>query len=144
MDRLPAQLKKSSTEIERVLTRDSQEAPIATIVITTRGRREELRRALQSCREQRGVKLEVLVYDDASTDGTAEMVCGEFPEVRLIRSDRQVGYIVLRNQGFQDAVTPFVFSIDDDAWFIDPETVATVIRQFDVYPKAAAFALQYF
>jgi len=102
-----------------------------------------LRRALKSCREQRGVKLEILVYDDASTDDTIAMVKSEFPEVRLVHSSKRVGLIVLRNQGFDDATTPFVFSIDDDAWFSGPETIAAVIRHFDFYPMVAAFALHY-
>jgi GT2 family glycosyltransferase len=36
-----------------------------------------------------------------------------------------------------------VFSIDDDAWFSDPNIVQQAIEEFDVCPQVAAFALRY-
>jgi GT2 family glycosyltransferase len=117
--------------------------PVASIVITSRGRRDDLRRALQSCRTQTGVTVETLVFDDASTDGSAGMVESEFPEVRCFRNQQQVGYITLRNQGFREAHGEFVFSIDDDAWFSDPDIVRSVVEEFQRFPETAAFALRY-
>lgn len=117
--------------------------PVASVVITTRGRCKELRKAVLSCREQTGVAIEVLVYDDASEDETQEMVTREFPDVRYFRSEKHTGYIVLRNRGFEDAIGRYVFSIDDDAWFSQPETVAEVVQQFESQPDVAAFALRY-
>ena len=115
----------------------------ATVVITTRDRHEDVRRALLSCVSQIGVRLEILVYDDASSDGTDRMIDCEFPDVRVIRSVDRLGYIVLRNRGFRDALSPIVLSLDDDALFTSPETVAQVVRAFRMAPNVAAFALKY-
>jgi GT2 family glycosyltransferase len=115
----------------------------ATIVIVTRNRREDALRAVRSAVEQSYEPLEVLVYDDASTDGTAEAVHDEFPEARLVRGDERVGYIALRNRGFREAVGEIIFSIDDDAYFSDSRTVEYVIDRFAQNPRAAALALQY-
>ncbi len=125
------------------MTDNNRTTPAASVVITTRNRCEELRIALRSCEQQTGVSLEVLVYDDASTDGTREMVESAFPSVRYFHSQRQTGYIGLRNRGFEDARGEFVFSIDDDARFTDPETVAMVVEQFRQWPAVGAFALQF-
>ena len=115
----------------------------ATVVITTRDRHDDVRRALLSCVSQIGVRLEILVYDDASSDGTDRMINCEFPDVRVIRSVDRLGYIVLRNRGFRDALSPIVLSLDDDALFTSPETVAQVVRAFRMAPNVAAFALKY-
>lgn len=115
--------------------------PLATIVITTRNRRNELRRAVQSAICQT-VPVEVLVIDDGSTDGTAEMVRAEFPTVRLERSDESLGYIVQRNRAAQVASGAILFSIDDDAIFSTARVVEQTLRDFDD-PRIGAVAVPY-
>jgi len=101
----------------------------ATIVIATRNRRQELRRALESALAQT-VEAEILVMDDASTDGTGAMVQADFPRVRLQRSETPCGYIVQRNRAAALATGDVLFSIDDDAEFSSAETVARTLREF--------------
>ena len=117
--------------------------PTATLVIVTRNRRDHVLRALRSCRAQTHTALEVLLFDDASTDGTTEAVRSEFPSVRVFRQETQRGYIVLRNRSFREAQGEYVFSLDDDAYFTDPETVARTVALFESCPRAAAIALPY-
>ena len=102
----------------------------ATIVITTKNRRDELRTALDSALRQRG-DVEVLVWDDGSTDGTAEMVREEFPAVRVHREPESVGLIVARNRAARLVDTPVIVSIDDDAEFMTPDTVEQTLRDLD-------------
>lgn len=102
---------------------------LVSIVITTKNRREELQQAIKSALSQ-SVPAEVLVIDDGSTDGTAEMVRAEFPEVRLERSNTSLGYIVQRNHAARVAIGDFIFSIDDDAIFSSPYTVAQTVAEF--------------
>ncbi|MFN6129012.1 MAG: glycosyltransferase family 2 protein [Planctomycetota bacterium] len=116
--------------------------PEATVVITTRQRKTDLRKALESCLLQ-DLNIEVLVFDDASEDGTADMVAQEFPSVRLFRMQDRKGYIVLRNLGFAEARSPYVFSIDDDAYFSHPSTVRLALDAFADDDSTGAIALQY-
>lgn len=102
----------------------------ATIVIATKNRRDELRRALQSCVVQSCMP-ETLVMDDGSTDGTSEMVGREFPTARVIRSEQSEGYIAARNRGAQMAGGDVIISIDDDAEFSSPDIVEQTLREFD-------------
>lgn len=104
--------------------------PQATVVITTKDRKEDLRKALRSAFNQT-VQCEVLVTDDASTDGTADVVAKEFPEARLLRSDECIGLIAQRNRSSREASTNFIFSIDDDAEFGSPEIVEQTLADFN-------------
>jgi GT2 family glycosyltransferase len=102
----------------------------ATVVIVTKNRRDELRDSVRSAVEQTAAP-DVLVLDDGSDDGSARMVEREFPTVRVVHFDRSEGYIVRRNQAARLAGTPIVVSIDDDATFSTPRTVAQVLAEFD-------------
>lgn len=100
-----------------------------SLVITTRNRKDELRAALASAFNQTA-PIEVIVLDDGSTDGTAEMVCTEFPNARLIQFSEPRGYIVRRNEGARLATGEIIFSIDDDATFSTPYVVERTLRDF--------------
>lgn len=102
----------------------------ATVLITTKNRRDELRNALRSVVAQ-SVAVEVLVVDDGSSDGTLEMVKAEFPDARVVRHEQSQGLIVRRNEGVQAASANIVVSIDDDAVLSSTEVVRTTLREFD-------------
>lgn len=109
------------------------------VLIATRNRREELRRAVESALRQTAPP-EVIVLDDASTDGSAEMIEREFSEVVLHRSDEPRGYIVGRNHGMRLASAPIVAIIDDDAAFETPQTLEQTLADFDD-PRIGAVAI---
>jgi GT2 family glycosyltransferase len=117
--------------------------PLVSIVIATRNRRQDLLVTLQSCAAQNHPSVEILVYDDASEDGSADDVRALFPQVRLFACPGRVGYIALRNRGFRDAAGEFVISLDDDAYFTDATTVSRIVEWFGAYPRAAALALPF-
>lgn len=115
--------------------------PVATVLITTKNRKEDLRGAIASALIQ-SAPVEVLVVDDGSTDGTSEMVRGEFPQVRLERFEQSGGYIIRRNLGAEMASTPYVFSIDDDAVFPSRLTVEQTLAEF-THSRVAAVAMPF-
>lgn len=102
----------------------------ATIVITTKNRKDDLRIAVRSALAQNG-NPEVLVIDDGSTDGTTEMVRSEFPAARVDRVEQSAGYIVQRNRAARLATGEVIFSVDDDAEFSSQNIVQDILRQFD-------------
>jgi glycosyltransferase involved in cell wall biosynthesis len=92
--------------------------PQVTIVIPTRNRWELLsRHALPSALGQEHVDVEVVVADDASTDGTAERLAALRDErVRLGRPESR-GQAHARNAGIADARGEWIaFLDDDDVW----------------------------
>jgi GT2 family glycosyltransferase len=105
-------------------------APVATVVIVTKDRREEAERAVRSAIAQEG-PVEVIVVDDGSSDGTAQEIAAEFPSVRTVRNEASAGYIVRRNEAAKLASAPLIVSIDDDAEFVEPDTVMRLLPLFD-------------
>ena len=64
-----------------------------SIVIVSFNTREVLRECLESVeRESAGLRVEVLVVDNHSSDGSPEMIEREFPQVRLFRSEVNLGF----------------------------------------------------
>jgi N-acetylglucosaminyl-diphospho-decaprenol L-rhamnosyltransferase len=67
--------------------------PAVTVVMVSYQTRELTRRALAGLiRTAPAVPYEVIVVDNASTDGSAEAICAEFPAVRVVRLARNVGF----------------------------------------------------
>ena len=115
--------------------------PAASVVITTKNRKDDLRKAITSAVAQHG-DVEVLVVDDGSTDGTAEMVRAEFPRVRVERVEQSQGLIVQRNRGASLATAPIIVSIDDDAALPSPRTIEQTLAEFE-HARVGAVAIPY-
>lgn len=85
-----------------------------SIIIPTRNRRDLLRQALRSARAQTWSGVELLVVDEASDDGTADVVAAEFPGVRIVRHDVPRGPGAARNSGLAATDSNWVLFLDDD------------------------------
>src|SRR3954453_4896293 len=115
--------------------------PAASVVITSRNRKDHLREAVASALAQ-DADVEVLVVDDGSTDGSGEMVQAEFPQARLIRHDESAGLIVRRTEAAQAATGDIVVSIDDDARLVSEHTVSQTLADFD-HERIGAVAMPF-
>ncbi|MGA6949185.1 MAG: glycosyltransferase [Solirubrobacterales bacterium] len=112
-----------------------------TVALVTRNRKDELRGALRSVLEQEG-NPEVIVLDDASTDGTSEMVRDEFPSVSLHRHEEALGTTQCRNRVTSLAGGEIVVHLDDDARFGSRTTVTRTVSEFD-NPRVAIVAIPF-
>jgi glycosyltransferase involved in cell wall biosynthesis len=85
-----------------------------SIVIPTRNRCDMLRQALRSAKAQTWADVELLLVDEASSDGTGDMVAAEFPDVRIVRHDAPRGPGGARNAGLAATDSDWVLFLDDD------------------------------
>jgi len=89
-------------------------AQISVIVVSWNGR-EYLRDCLQSIRQTRASSVhEVIVVDNASADGSPEMVAAEFPEVRLLRMEQNLGFARANNLAFEQATGSHLALVNSD------------------------------
>jgi GT2 family glycosyltransferase len=93
------------------------EWPSVTIVFLVYNRRDELRESLRRMLEcdYPGGRVDVIVVDNASADGSAAMVRDEFPQVRLIAREENIGAPAW-NDGFAVASGDYVLVLDDDCY----------------------------
>ena len=90
------------------------------VVIVSYRCEELLRECLTSLREHPPKReMSVHVVDNASGDGTAEMVRREFPEVSLTESERNLGFSAANNIAIRDSDTEYVLVLNPDTRLTD-------------------------
>jgi glycosyltransferase involved in cell wall biosynthesis len=110
--------------------------PIVSVVIPTHDRVGLLGEAVGSVLSERRVALELIVVDDASSDGTEDWLAG--------RDDPRLGYHVLspgrggsgaRNVGLERCRAPFVLFLDDDD-ALEPGAIPALLAALRRHPEA--------
>ncbi len=98
--------------------------------------RDMLRDCLRSLlRQPQGVRLEVVVVDNASSDGAAEMTEREFPEVALIRNSENRGFAKASNQAAQAATGEYLFFLNNDT-LVSPLSLRGLVDYARQHPAA--------
>ena len=89
-----------------------------SVIIPVHNRRELIGRAIRSVLAQEDAEYEVIVVDDASTDGTPETVHAQFgAAVNLVVMKRNGGVSSARNRGLEYARGEWIALLDsDDEW----------------------------
>lgn len=98
-----------------------------SVVIVSWNTRDLLRACLASiARQPHSVSTEVIVVDNASRDGTPEMVACEFSDVHLIRNELNRGFAAANNQGIRVACGRYVLLLNPDTIVLDQAILKTV------------------
>jgi glycosyltransferase involved in cell wall biosynthesis len=105
--------------------------PLVSVIIPTHNRAELLGRAIKSVLAQTFEDFELIVVDDASTDGTPEVVAGfDDPRIRYIRLKKNSGAPTARNTGIKKSRGAFIaFLDDDDEWL--PHRLELQVKKFE-------------
>jgi GT2 family glycosyltransferase len=107
-----------------------------SIVILSYNTREMLRRCLSSVQAHAPrCPHEVLCVDDASSDGSADMVATEFPWVRLTRNPTNRGYAASNNVALRQARGRKILLLNSDVILVDPETLHSMVAFLDAHPE---------
>jgi N-acetylglucosaminyl-diphospho-decaprenol L-rhamnosyltransferase len=80
---------------------------------------------------------EILVVDNASTDGSVERIAQEHPDMRLVRNTRNTGFAAAANQGIRETRAESVFLLNPDA-IVRPGTLHALGAALAEHPRAGA------
>lgn len=105
-----------------------EQRPDISIIIVSYQVKEILRDCLLSIRKFADVSYEIVLVDNASTDGTAEMIRNEFPEVRLLAEKVNHGFSPGNNLGMQVAAGTFFLLLNPDT-IISKHSLSTWLSQ---------------
>jgi len=82
-------------------------------------------------------RYEVILIDNASSDGSVEAIQDQFPEVKIISNNENTGFSRANNQGIQIAGGSYVLLLNSDT-VIEATTLDTMIRYMETHPKVGA------
>jgi GT2 family glycosyltransferase/2-polyprenyl-3-methyl-5-hydroxy-6-metoxy-1,4-benzoquinol methylase len=101
-----------------------------SVIVVNWNRRELLRACLRSLMKQTKAQFQLIVVDNGSTDGSAEMVSSEFPNSELIRNSENLGFCHANNQGIRVARGECIALLNNDAE-ADPEFLSELVNVID-------------
>ncbi len=108
-----------------------------SIVIVNWNTKSILRDCLKSVYEQtKDISFEVIVIDNASADGSVDMIKSDFPKVILIENKKNKGFAAANNQGIARAKGRYVLLLNPDTMILD-NAIAKTVRFADLHPDAA-------
>lgn len=111
------------------------EEPVdVSVVIVSWNVCELLRGCIESVLSADGPSVEIIVVDNASADGSAEMVQAEFPQVDLIASDVNLGFSRANNVGLARSVGRHVFFLNPDT-LLSKDTLKRMVSFLEEHRK---------
>lgn len=109
--------------------------PRTSIVIVNTDEIHHLQRCLPSIYTQNYPDYEVLVIDNASTDGSIAFIQQNFPQVRIIENQKNLGYAGANNVGFDNAAGDTVAVLNPDTR-VEPDWLLELVLALEEDPTA--------
>jgi N-acetylglucosaminyl-diphospho-decaprenol L-rhamnosyltransferase len=110
--------------------------PDLSIIVVNWNGGDLLSRCLQALYTHLGqVAVEVIVVDNASTDGSLAMLQQSFPQVRTVANQENVGFARANNQGVQISGGRYTLLLNSDA-FVTPGALEALLNLAEAQPKA--------
>lgn len=110
--------------------------PDVSILIVNWNSATYLRECLASVAEQtHDLTLEIIVIDNASTEPGLDDVARDFPQVRLIGLQRNIGFAAANNEGFRHAHGRYVLLLNPDTRLVTP-AINIMLEEMKVLPDA--------
>ncbi|HNT30295.1 MAG TPA: glycosyltransferase family 2 protein [bacterium] len=117
-----------------IVAKDSNPVDLS-IVIVSYNTQAILRQCLQSVRACHGdLHVQVFVVDNASIDGSPDMVEEEFPEVELIRNKINVGFAKANNQALRKVTGTHILLLNSDV-VLGADTIAKTLKYMQSHPQ---------
>ena len=107
-----------------------------SIIIVTWNCREYVRNCLRSIRDYPPAgSSDIIVVDNASTDGTVEMIRAEYPDVRIIRNASNDGFASANNTALREVDSKYVLLLNPDTE-VKEGAIDALMRYAESHPEA--------
>jgi len=113
--------------------------PLVSVVIPNWNGKEYLRDCIASLREQTYNNLEIIVVDNASTDDSVEYLRKSFPEVKVIKHSKNLGFGAANNTGIRAAQGKYIMMLNNDTR-LEPKCIEELRKSIDKDEKFGACA----
>lgn len=108
-----------------------------SIILLSYNTRIYLSKALQSIEAQKQKDWEVIVVDNASSDGSAEMVKKEFPWASVIKNRENLGFAAGNNVGIKHTQGQYIMLMNSDAELRNNASLTTLLDYCDAHHDVA-------
>ncbi len=95
------------------------EAPVFSIIVVSYNTREMTLECLRSVYAETKTPFELIVVDNASTDGSAEAIAAEFPDITLMAETDNHGFAKANNMAAERATAPYILLLNPDTVVLD-------------------------
>lgn len=115
--------------------------PLVSFLVPTYNRMDLLQKCIESILSQTYKNTEIIVIDDASTDGTERLINVEFEnKVKYYKNDTKHGVAYSRNLGLNHAYGKYIGLLDSDDLLSEPNSVEIAVKILESDPKISMFA----
>ena len=131
-----------ATGAPQVLASPARETPAVSVIMTAYNSAAYIEAALRSIMDQTLREIEIIVVDDASSDGTAEVLARlatEEPRLCVLTHEQNLGPALGRNRALEAARAPYVAVLDSDD-LAPPERLARQKAWLDSHPATVLLA----
>ncbi|QKK07439.1 MAG: glycosyltransferase family 2 protein [Planctomycetota bacterium] len=111
---------------------------VSTIIVSYNTRDMTLEAIRSALRQTTRVSQEIIVVDNDSSDGSAEAIAAEFPEVRLIAVRENLGFGPANNLGAKEAIGEYVLLLNPDTITLD-HAIDTLVEFARAHPEHAIY-----
>ena len=123
---------------------DNNQKPLISVCIANYNGMEVIDDCLRSVLEQEGhIPVEILVHDDASSDGSLSYIRDRYPDVKLIESPENVGFCVANNRMAAAARGKYLLLLNNDA-ALYPDALKTLFPEAERLDQPAILGLPQF
>ena len=113
-----------------------------SVIVVNYNTKKLLQNCLKSVFDKvKNIGFEVWVVDNASSDGSVEMVKKEFPEVKIITNEKNLGFAKANNQAIKKVEGKYIFLLNPDTVILD-KNLEKLIQFMEEHPEGGEKILE--
>ena len=117
---------------------EEKQKPLISAVILLYNRKDDVIKNIEALLKNNYKNIEIIVCDNNSEDGAPEYIESNFPEVKLLEMDSNIGIKAL-NKGFKKAEGKYILILDDDSLVLE-DSIGKAVQKMEKDNKVGAIA----